>query len=91
MRWRVGERLGLLGRKLQTPADRPGGGEVGDERENPPTGSLRSRRLRRRLRAFVVRKQTTAAAQNYKALVREVTLSVGYDGGRTLELEPLST
>ena len=31
VRWPVGERLGLLGRKLQAPSDRPGSGKVGDE------------------------------------------------------------
>ena len=46
--WRVSQRLGLLSRKLQAPADRPGGGEVGDEGEDLPTASLRSGRLRRR-------------------------------------------
>ena len=34
VRWSVGKRLWLLGRQLQTPADRPGGGEVGDEGED---------------------------------------------------------
>ena len=33
MGWSVGERLGLLDRKLQASADRPSGGEVGDEGE----------------------------------------------------------
>ena len=33
VRWSVGQRLGLLSRKLQTAADRPGGGKVGDEGE----------------------------------------------------------
>ena len=33
VRWSVGERLGFLSRKLQTAADRPGGGKVGDEGE----------------------------------------------------------
>ena len=48
MRWSVGQRFGLLGRQLQTLADRPGGGKVGYEGKDPPTGSLRSRLLRRR-------------------------------------------
>ena len=35
MRWSVGQGLGLLGRQLQAPSDRPGSGKVGD-------GTLRS-------------------------------------------------
>ena len=42
VRWSVGQRLGLLSRKLQTAADRPGGGKVGDEGEYSPTVSRRS-------------------------------------------------
>jgi hypothetical protein len=45
VRWSVGQRLGLLSRKLQTAADRPGGGKVGDEGEYSPTVSLPSGRL----------------------------------------------
>ena len=34
VRWPVGQRLWFLGGEFQTAADRPGGGEVGDEGEN---------------------------------------------------------
>ena len=34
VRWTVGQGLGLLGRQLQTPADRACGGKVGDEGED---------------------------------------------------------
>ena len=34
MQWSVGQGFGLLGRQLQAPSDRPGGGKVGDEGED---------------------------------------------------------
>ena len=42
MRWPMGERLGFLGRQLQAPSDRPGGGKVGDGGQCTPSNLLES-------------------------------------------------
>ena len=44
--WKVGQRLGLLGRQIQAPSDRPSSGKFGDEGEDLPTASVRSGRRR---------------------------------------------